>query len=444
MDFENNQNQNLKKIVYVAFSSDLIHPGHLETINEARKLGDIIIGLLTDKAIASYKRLPSLTYEQRKIIMENIKGVKQVVPQETLDYIPNLMKIKPDYVVHGDDWKTGVQRETRQKVIEVLKGWGGQLVEISYNKEEYAAKIDEELDQIGGAPEIRRKKLRRLLDSKPLIRILEAHNGLTGLIVENTQITKNGRRKEFEGMWISSLTESTAMGKPDIGLPDLSSRISNLQNILEVTTKPIIYDGDTGGISEHFVFLVKTLERLGVSAVIIEDKVGLKKNSLFGTDVNQTQDSIENFSNKISKGKKAQITSDFMIIARIESLILEKGVEDAITRARAYIEAGADAIMIHSKKENPERLIEFCDKYKEFDKRVPLVAVPSTYSSITEQELEKLGVNIVIYANQLLRSAYSSMKKTAELILSCNRAKEADQFYMSIKDIINLIPSGGK
>ncbi len=436
------ENNNREKKVYVALSTDLIHPGHLEIINEARKLGEVIIGLLTDKAIASYKNLPFLNYEERKIIIENIKGVKEVIPQETLDYEDNLRKVKPHYVVHGDDWKIGVQRETRQRVISTLKEWGGQLIEIPYNKEEYSFRVNKEIKKMAAAPEIRRKKLKRLLEIKSIVRILESHNGLTGLIIENTQINKNGKMEEFDGMWISSLTESIAMGRPDIELPDLSLRISNLQNILEVTTKPIIYDGDTGGIPEHFVFLVRTLERLGVSAVIIEDKIGLKKNSLFGTEVKQTQDSIENFCHKISMGKKTQFTEEFMIIARIESLILEKGVEDAITRAKEYIKAGADAIMIHSKEEIPNELIDFCERYKEFEERVPLVAVPSTYSTITERELEKCGINIIIYANQLLRSAYSSMKRTAELILACERAHETDQSSASIKEILNLIPGG--
>jgi len=430
------------KKVYVGMSADLIHPGHLNIVKEACKLGEVTVGLLTDKAIAGYKRLPFLTFEQRKIIVENIKGVEKVIAQETLDYVPNLKLLKPDFVVHGDDWKTGVQSQTRQRVIDTLKEWNGELVEVEYTKGISSTQLNNSLKEIGTTPDVRMKRLKRLLEVKPIVRFIEAHNGLTGLIVENLQVVINNRPKEFDGMWLSSLTDSTAKGKPDIEAVDVTARMQTLNDIIEVTTKPIIYDGDTGGRPEHFVFTVKTLERLGVSAVIIEDKVGLKKNSLFGTDVDQTQDTIEVFSHKISTGKKSQITADFMIIARVESLILKKGLEDAINRAKAYIDAGADGIMIHSKEKDPKEIMDFCGEYKKFEKRVPLVAVPSTYNTINEKELEDAGVNIVIYANQLLRSAYPAMIETAEMILENERSHEADNKMMPINEILRLIPGG--
>jgi len=432
----------LKKKVYIGMSADLIHPGHLNIINEAKKLGEVTVGLLTDKAIASYKRLPYLTYDQRKIIIENIKGVSEVISQDTLDYVPNLNLLKPDFVVHGDDWKTGIQKQTREKVIETLKQWGGELIEIEYTEGISSTVLNKSLKEIGTTPEIRMKRLRRLLDVKPIVRLMEAHNGLTGLIVENLQIKINNQSKEYDGMWLSSLTDSTAKGKPDIEAVDVTARMQTLNDIVEVTTKPIVYDGDTGGRPEHFVFTVKTLERLGVSAIIIEDKVGLKKNSLFGTDVDQTQDSIENFCHKISAGKKAQITNDFMIIARIESLILKKGIDDAIERADAFIKAGADGILIHSKEKEADEILEFCRRYKSFEKRVPLFTVPSTYNKIYENELIEAGVNVVIYANQLLRSAYPAMMETAKLILENERSFEADNKMMEIGEILRLIPGG--
>jgi len=432
----------MSKTVYVGMSADLIHPGHLNIINEAKKLGEVTIGLLTDKAIAGYKRLPFLTYEQRKLIIENIKGVHNVIPQETLDYVPNLKLTKPDYVVHGDDWKTGVQKQTRDRVIEALKEWGGKLVEVEYTKGISSTQMISSLKEIGTTPEIRMKRLRRLLEVKPIVRLIEAHNGLTGLIAENIQTIKDNQQREFDGMWLSSLTDSTAKGKPDIEAVDVTARMQTLNDIVEVTTKPIVYDGDTGGRAEHFVFTVKTLERLGVSAVIIEDKIGLKKNSLFGTDVDQTQDSIEDFSHKISMGKKSQITKEFMIIARVESLILKKGVDDALIRSKAYIEAGADGIMIHSKEKKPDEILEFCKGYKSFEKKVPLVAVPSSYNTIYEKELIEAGINIVIYANQLLRSAYPAMVDTAKSILENERSYEADSRMMPINEILNLIPCG--
>jgi phosphoenolpyruvate phosphomutase len=427
------------KKVYVGMSADLIHPGHLNIINEAAKLGELIIGLLTDKAIASYKRLPYLEYDQRRIILENIKGVSQVIPQETLDYRPNLKQVKPDFVVHGDDWKEGVQRETRQQVIDTLKEWGGKLVEVPYTKGISSTQINSAVKHIGTTPDIRLKLLRRLISSKKITRVVEAHSGLSGLIVEHTKVEVNGEQREFDCMWASSLTDSTSKGKPDIEAVDITSRLTNINDLLEVTTKPIIFDGDTGGKTEHFIFTVRTLERLGVSAVIIEDKIGLKKNSLFGTDVQQEQDTIENFCDKIKAGKRAQVTDDFMIIARIESLILKQGMEDALKRAKSYIEAGADGIMIHSKEKSPDEILEFCSKYKKFDRRVPLVVVPSSFDTIYEDDLYAAGVNIVIYANQLLRSAYPAMVNTAKTILVNQRAYEVRDNMMPIKEILTLI-----
>ncbi len=428
------------KTVYVGMSADLVHPGHLNVLKKAQELGEVTVGLLTDEAIASYKRVPFMEFEQRQQVIENIKGVSKVIPQTTLDYVPNLEAMRPDYVVHGDDWQTGVQKQTRQRVIDTLAQWGGELVEVPYTKGISSTQLNKALKEIGTTPELRLKSLRRMLKVKPLLRFLDIHNALSGLIIENTSIDTPDGKREFDGMWGSSLTDSTAKGKPDIEAVDVSARMTTLNEVLEVTTKPIIYDADTGGQTEHFTFTVKTLERLGVSAAIIEDKTGLKKNSLFGNDVVQTQDTIEGFCHKIREGKKAQTTDDFMIIARIESLILEKGVDDAFTRARAYLEAGADGIMIHSRQKDPAEIFEFCKLYNSLEQRKPLVAVPSSYNTVTEEELQEHGVNVVIYANQLLRSAYPAMMKTAKSILEHHRSAECDADMLPIKDILELIP----
>ena len=425
--------------MYIGMCADLLHHGHINIIKEGAKLGDVTIGLLTDEAMATYKRLPLLEFEQRKAIVENLKGVKEVIPQPTLDYVPNLRAFKPDFVVHGDDWKTGVQRKTRERVIETLKEWGGQLIEPAYTKDISSAKLNKGLKEMGITPEMRMKKLKRLIKAKPMIRILEAHNGLTGLIVENTKVEKDGKIEEFDGIWISSLTDSAAKGKPDIEYVDFTSRLNTINEILEVTTKPIILDGDSGGLTEHFTFMVKTLERLGVSAVIIEDKIGLKQNSLEENGNAQEQDSIQNFARKISEGKKSQVTDDFMIIARIESLITGKGLEDALNRAKAYINAGADCIMIHSKEKTPDEILEFCREYDKFENKIPLVAVPSTYSQISERELIEAGVDIVIYANHLIRSAFPAMVKTAESILLNQRAHEVEEKCVPISTFLDLI-----
>jgi len=428
------------KKVYIAISADILHHGHINLIKKASEYGDLTVGVLTDEAIATYKRLPVLSYENRCEVIKNIVGVKEIIPQETLDYTENLNQLKPDYVFHGDDWKEGSQSLIRKNVIDTLKGWGGELIEIPYTKDVSIDQINNIIKQSDSIPESRRGKLKKLLSLKKTIRIMEAHNGLSALIVENTQVQKDEKINSFDGMWVSSLTDSTAKGKPDIELVDMTSRINTINEIMEVTTKPIILDGDTGGLIEHFVFNIKTIERLGVSAIIIEDKIGLKKNSLFGTEVEQTQDSIEHFCEKLHAGKSALKTDEFMIIARIESLILKQGMEDALSRAKAYIKAGADGIMIHSREKQPDEIFEFCDKFREFAPEIPLVVVPTSYNQVYEEELSAKGVNIIIYANHLIRSAYPAMQETAKLILENERSKEVDDKCLSIKEILTLIP----
>tara|TARA_S200000501_G_scaffold297663_1_gene283997 strand:+ start:611 stop:1921 length:1311 start_codon:yes stop_codon:yes gene_type:complete len=429
-----------KKTVYVAMSIDLVHPGHLNIINEASKYGTVIVGLLTDQAIASYKRVPIMEYKDRYKVVSAIKKVSKVIKQSTHDYSPNLKKLKPNYVIHGDDWKYGVQRNVRAKVIKELKKWNGKLIEVPYTKGISSTKLIEAEKSIGTTPDIRRKSLLRCLNSKSITKIIDIHSGLSGLVVENTKVNIGNKVEEFDGMWASSLTNTAAKGKPDIEAVDLTERLQLVNEVLEVTTKPIVYDADTGGKTEHFVFTVRTLERLGVSALIIEDKTGLKKNSLFGNEVFQQQDSIKNFSKKITAGRKAKATEEFMIIARIESLILGKGINDAIKRAKAYIKAGADGIMIHSRNKTPKEIFEFCKLYKKLKIKKPLIAVPSSYSIVKEEQLIKHGVNMVIYANHLLRSIYPNMIATAKSILKYKRAKESEKNLLSIKEILNLIP----
>lgn len=433
------------KTVYIAMSADVIHNGHINIINEGAKYGDVIIGLLTDEAIATYKRVPILDYETRKNIFENIKNVSKVVKQSTLDYTENLEKLKPNYVVHGDDWKEGVQALVREKVIETLKAWGGELIEIPYTKGISSTDLANQYRFLENTPDNRRSRLKKLLKVKPYIRAIDTSNGLTGLIAENIKFEeeKTATTKEFDAMWVSSLCDSTFKGKPDIELVDLTSRLNTINEIMEVTTKPIILDGDTGGKIEHFAYNVRTLERMGVSAIIIEDKTGLKKNSLFGTEVKQELDDPEHFAAKIRAGKQAQVTRDFMIFARLESLIAGKGVDDALMRAKIYIEAGADGIMIHSKEKSGEDIFAFLEEFRKFSKDIPIILVPTTYNQFTEEELHEKGADIIIHANHLLRSAYPAMVDTAKKILEHGRSLEADkENCLSIKEILTLIPGG--
>ena len=428
------------RTVYMCFSTEYIHSGHIAIIKRAKRLGRLTIGVLSDQAVASFRRFPLMPFEERKALMASIAGVERVVEQSTLSYAENVRALKPDYVVHGDDWVNGFQRPIRQEVLDVLAEYGGQLVEYPYSSDPRYKEIDKMHRAELAMPDLRRGRLRKLLDMKGLVTAIEAHSGITGLIAEKTTVLQDGKTYQFDAMWISSLCDSTAKGKPDIELVDMTSRFRTIDDIMEVTTKPIIFDGDTGGLTEHFIYTVRSLERMGVSMVIIEDKTGLKKNSLFGTEVEQTQDSIENFCAKIAAGKKAQKTHDFMICARIESLILERGMEDALTRAFAFVGAGADAVMIHSRKKDPAEIFEFVAKFREKDSVTPIVVVPTSFNTVTEDEFKARGVNVVIYANQLTRTGFPAMQNAARTILEHHRAKECDDMCMSIKDIITLIP----
>ncbi len=428
------------RTVYMCFSTDIIHSGHIAIIRKAQRIGRLIIGILSDEAVADYKRVPLLPFAERKSMFENIAGVYRVVEQKTLSYRENLERFKPTYVVHGDDWVSGIQKPTRDEVVSVLASYGGKLVEFPYANDKKYTDLEERARLEMSGPDMRRARLRKLISMKGLATAIEAHSGLTGLIAENTVVCQDGGIHQFDAMWISSLCDSTAKGKPDIELVDMTSRFRTVDDIMEVTSKPIIFDGDTGGLTEHFVYTVRTLERMGVSMVIIEDKAGLKKNSLFGNEVEQTQDSIDHFCEKISAAKKAQKTQDFMICARVESLILEKGMEDALKRASAYVEAGADAVMIHSRRREPEEIFEFIRLFRRKDGNTPLVVVPTSFSQVTEAEFKKRGVNLVIYANQLTRAGFPAMQNAARLILENHRAKECDDICMSIKEIIRLIP----
>ena len=421
------------------FATDVIHEGHINVVKEAKKYGRVIGGVLCDAAMIRFNRFPTVSFDERVRMVKDIPEVDEVIVQNETLYENTLRKIKPDYVIHGDNWCEGPEKAIRDNAIRVMNELGGEVIEVPYTRNENVKKIDDRIKDKLSMPEFRRKRLKQLIEMTPIVKTIEAHSGLTGLIAEKTIVENNGELDQFDAMWVSSLCDSTAKGKPDIELVDMSSRLRTIDDIMEVTTKPIILDGDTGGLTEHFVYNVRTLERMGVSAVIIEDKTGLKKNSLFGTEVVQTQDSIENFCAKISAGKKVLRSDDFMIIARIESLILEQGMDDALNRAFAYVEAGADGIMIHSRKKSPDEILEFCDKFRTKDAKTPIVVVPTSFNSITEAELAEHGVNIVIYANQLTRSAFPAMENTAKEILKNHRALEVDDKLMPFKSIITLI-----
>ena len=437
----------MAKKVYTCFCTAVIHKGHLNIINEARKLGEVTVGVLSDEAMIRYNRFPTCMFEERLAAAQALEGVASVVVQKDMMYDEVIAELRPDYVVHGDNWcdPEAPEHFIRQNVAACLDRFGGEIIDIPYTFDPEVKRIDDLDKERLAMPEFRRKRLRQLIKLCPIVKTIEAHSGLTGLIAEKTVVRQeDGRLDQFDAMWVSSLCDSTAKGKPDIELVDMSSRLRTIDDIMEVTTKPIILDGDTGGLTEHFVYNVRTLERIGVSGVIIEDKVGPKRNSLFGTEVNQIQDAIENFCAKIAAGKEALRTKDFMIIARCESLILEQGMDDALTRCRAYVKAGADGIMIHSRKKDPAEILEFCDKFRVADSTTPIVVVPTSFNSVTEAELGSHGVNICIYANQLTRAAFPAMQSVAQDLLRYHRAQEVDSRLMPFKKIISLIDKNAR
>jgi phosphoenolpyruvate mutase len=427
-----------KKIVYIGLSADILHEGHINILKIANSYGDVIVGLLTDEAIGSYKNIPYLNFKQRKVVLENMRFVKKVIPQKTLDYVDNLNLIKPDYVVHGDDWKSGIQKKTRDRVIKALKKWSGKLIEPKYTKNISSTLIKNKISEII-SPVNRVSRLKRLIKTKDIVRILESHNSLTGLIIENLTVNRKNKNKEFDGMWSSSLTDSATKGKPDNSSVDFSTRLTSLNNMMEVTSKLLVFDADNGGQLEHLPFLIRSLERCGASAVIMEDKVGVKKNSLFKNQTDTKQDKPVLFAKKIKQVCKTRKNKDFMMIARIESFIVGKGLKDALKRAVIYSKAGADAILIHSKEKTPAEIFSFAREFKKSKNFIPLVSVPSTYSKVYEKDLIKNGFKLVIYANQLLRAAYPAMQLTAKKILENNRAFEVEKKIIPIKEIINLI-----
>ncbi|MDX1608404.1 MAG: phosphoenolpyruvate mutase [Candidatus Spechtbacterales bacterium] len=434
-------NKDKKKIVYIGMCADILHPGHLNIIKEGQKLGEVVVGLLTDEAVASYKRLPLMSYDQRFEVVNNIKGVSNVIPQTTLDYRPNLLKLKPDYVVHGADWQSGTQEKTRQQVLDAISEWGGSLVEPKYTEGISSTKMHEKIKSVGISPDMRLSQLNRLLHAKKTVRAIEAHNGLSAIVAENTQIkNESGEIEQFDALWISSFTDSTAKGKPDIELIDKTSRLATINEILDVTTKPILVDGDTGGHPKHFAHTVKALERLGISAVVIEDKNGLKRNSLHKDKNEHSQEDIDVFVSKIRAGLEARINDEFMVIARIESFILGKDQKDALSRAKAYIDAGASAIMIHSKDKNGSDVKKFCEFYNKFENRRPLMLVPTSYNKTTEEELSEWGANIIVHANHLLRASYPAMQKAAKVILESNRSFEVEEICTPVEEFFKIIP----
>ena len=426
------------KIVYVPLAVDILHSGHLNIINKAKKYGQVVIGLLSDSAVTEYKSIPSLEYEERYKIVKNLKNVHKIIKQETWDYSKVLNSLKPDYFIHGDDWKKGIQKKTRQKVIKLLKKNKGKLIEIPYTKNISSSSIKSDLINYL-TPTSRVSILKRLIDSKNIVRILESHSPLSGLIAENIKFQRGNVTEQFDGMWSSSLTDSSLKGKPDNQSLDFSSRFNGLGDLFDVTTKPLIFDADNGGRLEHLPFTVRTLERLGVSAIMIEDKIGLKKNSLFKDQSGAKQDSIKDFCKKINLIKKTRNSKDFLIGARIESFILGKGLQDGLKRAKAYSEAGADLILIHSKENTPKEIFSFSKIFRKTKNSKPLVSVPSTYSKTTESMLIKNGFKIVIYANQMLRASYPAMENVAKTILKNQRSFELEKKISSVKEVINLI-----
>ena len=427
--------------VYVGLTADYLHPGIAKVMKTAADIGPITVGLLTDEAVAARKRMPHLNWSERKLIIEQFRNVERVVPQREWLYGANIREFRPSVMVHGDDWQYSDGLALREDAIAALNSYGGKLIEIGHTPGISSTWISQKVRDMGTTPEIRRRALRRALACKPFVRIIEAHSPLAAIIVESLELDNELGRQEFDGFWSSSLADSLVLGKPDIEIVDISTRLETVNRIFDVTQMPLIIDADTGGKPEHLEVHVKSMERLGISAVIIEDKVGLKRNSLLGNDVHQEQSPIADFQEKISIARAAAFSDEFMVIARVESLVLDKGMDDALERSHEYVSAGAQGVMIHSRKKDPAEIVEFAERFRKADSLTPLIAVPTTYNEITDFELAQRGFNIVIYANQMIRAAYPAMRQAALTILQNGRSKECDSDIASVADILKLIPT---
>ena len=418
-----------EKTVYVGITGDIIHPGIINIIQKGAKYGRLIVGLLSNEAIATHKRIPYLTYEQRKAVIENIKGVSEVVPQEEWSYVPNLLKLKPDYIIHGDDWKTNYLKGIREEVFEVMKKIGGEVIEIPYTKGINSSQLFESTTNNGITAVQRLQSLRQLMNYKPIIRIMEANSGLSGLIIENLKVEKEDGIQRFDGIFIN-LLDSNPLGISEQESSTFTSKLNTVTDILECTTKPIIYGGYTSDNYENVTFTIEKLELMGISAIIIEDKFK-NKQELCNED---------EFCLKIKEGKKAQTNPDFMIIAGIKELILGKNIDDALKKALTSIKAGADGILISSNQKNGDDIKEFCLKLRKENKNIPIVLIPTAYDQFTEKEFAEWGANIIIYVDYLKKATYPAMKKCAETILKSERSLEVNEMCMPIKEILNLIP----
>ncbi|MDJ0824059.1 MAG: phosphoenolpyruvate mutase [Rhodobacter sp.] len=425
--------------VYVSMTAEILHNGHLRILKEAKKHGRVTVGLLTDRALENKKPIPLLSFEQRKEILEALDCVDEVIAQDEWDYDACIDTHKPRVFVHGDKWD-GPLTGMRERAIARLESYGGTFVELPYSHEFDGTHIAPQMAASLATPFAKQKAFRRMMQSKRLVRFLEAHSPLAALIGEHTKVQRNGDVLQYDGFWSSSLTDSTEMGLPDIEALDVTRRLQNIDEIFEVTTKPLVFDADTGGKAEHFELKVRTMERMGIAAAIIEDKTGLKKNSLLGTSVPQTQASIPEFQEKIRAGIEGQKYRGMMIIARLESLILGQGIDDALRRADAYVTAGAGAVMIHSKERDPAQVFAFTDAFAQDHPEVPIVAVPSSYNTVHDHELQAHGIKMIIYANHMLRSSYKAMEQTARAILEHGRTAEIEDEIITIPQILKLIP----
>lgn len=284
--------------------------------------------------------------------------------------------------------------------------------------------------------------LKQLIKKRGFLRIIEVHNGLSALIAEQISVKeKSGGILSFDGFWESSLTDSASRGLPDIEIINLDSRLETINEILYITSKPLIVDCDTGGDINHFEYMVQKLEDAGVVMVIVEDKTFPKRNSL--TNSNHILEDKDIFAEKIKRGIAVRKSNNFMIIARLEGLIAGHSMEETLGRAEAFLKAGADGIMIHSRKNEPTEILEFASLYKKLPKSLIkgkiLVCVPTTYNKITAKELAKSGFNLIIYANHLLRSSYRAMEKICKTILLNDRSFEAESLCVSLKNLFRAV-----
>jgi len=423
-----------EKTVYVGMVGDMLHVGHINILKTAARLGRVTVGVLTDRAVVGYKRLPLLAFEDRVRVVESIADVAAVVPQKTLSYVENLRALRPDYVVHGDDWRYGDQvSRARAEVIATLGEWGGELVEVAYTKGISSTAIH----RSGAADALfsgtRQGRLRRLLAAKPTLRIVEAHSGLSAKIA--AEVRGPDGATGFDAVWQSGLTDAIHRGKSDGGAVDRGRRLQAVEEILDAGPLPLIYDGRAAGRPETVFDLTRALDKAGVSALCLGDRSDPDRT---GPEMSPAETVAQ-----IEAVRAACPTGAVMAISRIVVAAPGNGgsgaLDRALDRALALLEAGSDAVMFDSAADTAEPILDIAARLRRQRRDVPLFAAQSDRWGAPIHRFENAGIDAVVYETHLLRATVAPMRRAATALLAEGTGPAPD--LTPLPELRGLFPS---